>query len=69
MSRPKKTMNLLSKIEGYEGFCVRCKEWTSDGVEPDAEGYECPDCGEPAVMGAENALISGYVTGPMEDAL
>ena len=39
------------------GFCLACG-FEADGVEPDAEGYTCEDCGEAAVMGAENALIS-----------
>ena len=29
----------------------------ADGVEPDAEGYECCVCGEPAVYGAETLMI------------
>ena len=39
------------------GFCLACGS-DADGVEPDAEGYICEGCGEAAVMGAENALIS-----------
>jgi hypothetical protein len=34
-------------------------EWTDGGVEPDAEEYECENCGEPQVMGAEQALLLG----------
>jgi hypothetical protein len=38
------------------GFCVACGEeaW---GVEPDARGYECENCGEPKVYGAEEILL------------
>ena len=34
------------------GLCVACGEET-DGVEPDARGYECEHCGEHAVYGLE----------------
>ena len=38
------------------GFCIACGAET-DGCEPDARGYECDDCGEPKVYGAEELLI------------
>lgn len=38
------------------GFCICCGEET-DGVEPDARGYECEHCGEFAVYGDEELLI------------
>ena len=38
------------------GLCVACGEEV-DGVEPDAECYECENCGEHAVFGAEQLLI------------
>lgn len=38
------------------GFCIACGA-EADGVEPDAEGYECEVCGEPAVYGAEELLM------------
>ena len=46
------------------GFCLACGA-DADGVEPDAEGYECEECGASKVMGAENCLIEsgGYVGG------
>lgn len=48
--------------ESYRGFCTKCERFTTDdGVEPDAEGYECPRCGESTVMGAEQALIMGLI--------
>lgn len=43
--------------ENNEGFCTRCETFTCDDVEPDADGYDCPECQNPTVMGAENALI------------
>lgn len=41
---------------GNPGFCIRCGA-DADGVEPDAEGYVCEECGEPAVFGAEQLLF------------
>jgi predicted RNA-binding Zn-ribbon protein involved in translation (DUF1610 family) len=38
------------------GFCTACGI-EAEGVEPDAEAYECEACGEPAVYGAEELLI------------
>lgn len=52
----------LEAVEAYMGFCVgTCKEFTRDMTEPDAEGYNCPMCGEATVMGAEQALIVGQI--------
>ena len=41
------------------GFCRSCGEM-ADGVEPDAEKYECECCGENQVYGAEQLLLMGY---------
>lgn len=38
------------------GYCLACGEETQ-GVEPDAEGYECECCGEPKVYGAEQIVL------------
>jgi hypothetical protein len=38
------------------GFCLACGA-DAEGVEPDAEGYECEICEEPAVWGADQLLI------------
>lgn len=38
------------------GFCLACGA-EQDGVEPDAEGYACEICGEPAVEGAQQILM------------
>jgi hypothetical protein len=43
------------------GFCTVCKEFTRDMVEPDARSYECEECGNLSVMGAEEALIEGVI--------
>lgn len=39
------------------GFCLECG-YEQDGCEPDAEGYECENCGAHAVSGAENCLLA-----------
>lgn len=38
------------------GFCVACGA-DSDSCEPDARGYECEECGEKQVFGAEELLL------------
>ena len=38
------------------GFCISCGS-EAEGVEPDAQGYECEACGENAVYGAEELLL------------
>lgn len=44
----------------YDGWCVACKDFTNEGgVEPDAEGYACDNCGKEGVMGAEQAMLWG----------
>ena len=42
---------------GTAGFCKKCGA-ERDGCEPDARNYECWDCGEMAVDGAEWLLAS-----------
>lgn len=39
------------------GFCLNCG--FEQDCEPDARGYECEDCGEHRVFGAEEILIMG----------
>ncbi len=38
------------------GFCTECGEEV-EGVEPDAQKYECEHCGKRAVYGAEELLF------------
>ncbi len=38
------------------GFCIHCGA-EAEGVEPDAEAYECESCGEAGVYGAEQLLL------------
>jgi hypothetical protein len=42
------------------GVCLACHEETS-GVEPDAEDYECENCGEHRVTGMMNLLLNGNI--------
>jgi Zn finger protein HypA/HybF involved in hydrogenase expression len=48
------------------GICLECGN-TQSGVEPDAEEYECENCGENKVMGIENAFLIGEVEVSDED--
>ncbi len=61
MSTPVSEADYVNYRESYMGFCIECKAWTRDSTEPDAQEYECPECGEFAVVGAEDALMMGYV--------
>ena len=38
------------------GICEKCG-YLQDHVEPDAKGYTCDECGEPAVKGLELCLM------------
>ena len=51
----------IDATENYRGWCTGCEEFTRDCTEPDAEGYDCPQCDENTVIGAEDALISGLI--------
>ena len=41
---------------GNAGFCLACGA-ERDGCEPDAENYECYECGENRVMGASELFM------------
>jgi hypothetical protein len=45
----------------YIGWCRTCRTFTRECTEPDADGYDCPCCGEFTVMGAEQALLEGEI--------
>jgi predicted RNA-binding Zn-ribbon protein involved in translation (DUF1610 family) len=59
--------NLLNEFEGNmfglseeyynHGICYSCGNVQS-GVETDAEGYECGECGEHTVGGIELAMVN-----------
>ena len=46
--------------EAQAGYCVNCGAWR-DSCEPDARRYECEECGEAAVYGAEELVLMGLV--------
>jgi len=46
----------------YLGWCPECRAFTRESTEPDAESYDCPDCGCNDVMGAEQALLLGKIS-------
>lgn len=48
-------------VDSYQGWCTVCCAFTRDCTEPDAEGYDCEQCGQKTVVGAENALIMGLI--------
>ena len=48
--------------DNYDGLCLACGAWSEGDCEPDAREYPCQECEEDAVMGAEDALMEGYVT-------
>lgn len=41
------------------GFCLACGA-EQTGVEPDAQRVRCEDCGNDAVAGAEQLLLTGW---------
>ena len=47
--------------EMYLGWCTTCEAFTRDSTEPDACEYDCPECGENTVYGAEEALLEGFL--------
>jgi predicted RNA-binding Zn-ribbon protein involved in translation (DUF1610 family) len=53
-----KITDVLAAIEQDDslGFCLACGTEAS-GVEPDAREYECENCGEARVFGAEEILM------------
>ena len=47
-------------MDDLVGFCVACGA-ERDSCEPDARKYECDECGEHQVYGAEELIIMGLV--------
>ena len=43
------------------GYCTTCGDFTRDSTESDAQDYDCPQCGENTVMGADNAMLEGLL--------
>lgn len=45
-----------------DGYCTHCKDWTVfGGVEPDAHNYNCPECDNDTVIGAEEVIMEGII--------
>jgi hypothetical protein len=53
---------IMQAIESddYIGFCVACGA-EHYGIEPDARGYDCEECDQPKVYGAEELLLRYFV--------
>ena len=51
------------EMDDNSGFCFHCGE-DAYGCEPDAEQYECENCGRNAVYGAEMTLF--YLPGEIK---
>lgn len=56
----------MKKIERIEfeaaladdlGWCIKCEDFTTEGVEPDAREYRCSQCRTNGVFGAEEAMM------------
>ena len=47
--------------DSYIGVCESCHA-LRDECEPDAENYECEECGEESVVGMEWALMKGVIS-------
>lgn len=47
-------------FDGSTGACMVCGN-IQEGVEPDASGYVCENCGADAVSGVEQLLIEGRI--------
>ena len=56
------TKQFQSYAKRYRGYCLECNKFTRSETEPDADQYDCPKCFKNAVVGAENALIMGFLT-------
>lgn len=48
-------------LECSMGWCKTCGDFTRECTEPDAEDYDCPECGEDSVMGASLAMVAGEI--------
>ncbi len=52
---------ITEAMENMCGFCVACGAERAC-CEPDARKYECDECGEKKVYGAEELLVMGLVS-------
>jgi hypothetical protein len=53
---------IFDHMDNDDGYCTHCKKiTTTGGVEPDATGRHCPECGRYTVIGVEEAVITGKI--------
>lgn len=55
------TSNYEEASADHAGFCTHCDAITTEDVEPNEEGLDCPECGNATVMSAENALVYEHI--------
>lgn len=60
MKRPRVTVTASEVSDHTIGVCLACGN-KQDGVEPDAERYQCENCDRHLVYGCEQALLCGLV--------
>jgi hypothetical protein len=56
------TSEYLNHTNNCDGYCPDCNDVTRNGdTEPDAEEYECYECGEETCMGIEQAMLYNHL--------
>lgn len=58
MTKPRLSFT-YADTEDSMGGCLCCGEYAY-GVEPDARGYTCEECGKPTVYGAAELILIGH---------
>lgn len=58
----------LSDLEDGLGWCLGCGN-SQEGVEPDARGYECDECGAHRVYGLAELALMGLIGGGYREGL
>lgn len=53
--------DFLEAQDSNLGWCPSCASFTRECTEPDAEGYDCPECKQLVVVGADQALLCGLI--------
>ena len=56
---PDAVLEVITNDENI-GFCIECGA-ERESCEPDARKYQCEECGECAVYGAQEILIMGLI--------
>lgn len=51
-----------SHRDDMDGFCTNCNQVTTfGGIEPDAEQYECEECGEFSLYGMDYIIMNDMI--------